>query len=102
MTLPTAWVGVILALATYRILRLLMADTITDGFRRRLLNKDGDVSTPRADWLDDLWGCAYCLGAYVSLVVFAVYELWPHTLPILAVPFALSAAAAMIGKNLDS
>ena len=126
MTVPGAWAGVLLALATYRILRLVAVDEITATIRgwvcgipdagyeiwakhiedaRAEGHDPWQISqvplTPRRYYLAKLVHCPWCLGWWISLAVFAAYELWPHGTVVAAVPFALSAGCAIIGRNLD-
>lgn len=104
MTLPEPWVGVLLALAAYRVFRIVGYDTITQPVRERVTGyKDSDelpADVERA-YLAKLVRCPWCLGWWISLGVWLVYETWPYTTARLAVPFALSAAVGMIGRNLD-
>jgi len=93
--IPSPWAAIVLTLATFRLLRLIGWDTFPPiaSARERLLKG--------RTLLGELWGCVYCLGFYVSLVVY-LFWLWTPkwTIAILA-PFALSGAVGLLARNLD-
>lgn len=65
----------ILGLASYRLTRFLLFDTLIDGWRQRyyvfLINRN----KPRLFWskLLDLTSCSWCLGFWVSLAALSLY-----------------------------
>jgi len=85
-----------LALAVYRVWRIIAVDQITGPIRARFLFRDG----PAWQWIADLIGCPWCLGwwlsgvgavAYVGLLGLSwwwVVLLWP----------AVSCVVGFLGK----
>lgn len=65
---------VLVALASYRLTRLLQLDSILDGPRNRFLDKHA------ADRLGELVNCPWCLGFWVSLAVVLAAVLLPRRL----------------------
>lgn len=78
MTLLTL---IILAFASFRITRLALFDTILDNIRLKFhmwLTSDKKVGNPLWNKIYDVVSCSWCLGTYVSLLVFSVYfAAWP-------------------------
>jgi len=106
-SIPTPYELVLLALASYRVWRLLAEDDILDSPRMWLLRlprkwKDGD-SIPveyREKWATFLT-CPFCLGFYVSLG-FYLFWIWePQWTLVAATVGAISAAVGLIRGNLD-
>jgi Protein of unknown function (DUF1360) len=76
---------ILLALAAFRVWRLLAVDMVLDGPRERL---------PKSwAWFVD---CPWCLGFWVSLGWWAGYQLWPHAALVVAVPFAVSTLVGLL------
>ena len=111
MNAPSLWVFVLLALAVFRVFRLIAEDTILNYPRRKVLRlaesweKEGD--DPGDDYRVE-WGifitCPWCLGFWLSGVALALYCLiieWVGVFSFLVCWFALSATVALIAKNLD-
>lgn len=86
---------VVVALAAYRLTRIVTLDTISDPFRARLhrwaWNDDDPVegvddegrpaffARPRAawrTWVDGLVTCPLCLGVWVSAATYAAWRWW--------------------------
>ncbi len=92
--IPGPWTFALLALAAYRVWRLLAEDSITDKIRWRIYKATGS-----REWFIEFVSCPWCLGAWVAVAWWGAWWAWPHTVTIAAVPFALSAAvgsAAML------
>jgi hypothetical protein len=85
----------LLALAAWRIFRLLAEDTILDRPRDRLTARLGDK------W-ELFITCPFCAGFWISLAWWLVWEAWPHWTLVAATPFAISAVVGMIASVLDS
>lgn len=99
----------LLALASWRVFRLLAEDTILDRPRRYILRlgdwqeEDGEQNLP-----DDYrfeWGvfltCPYCAGFWISGISLALYSIiveWHGLFAFLVVWFALSAIVALLAK----
>lgn len=120
---PDWWQFVLLALAAFRIYRLGARDTITEPLRAALTYEDaasvsldddpGEKEGLAVIGLDDeipkslrvyastLIRCPWCAGFYVSAAVWGAWEVWPRPTLFLAAPWAVSAAVALVTKNLD-
>lgn len=106
---PGWWQFLLLSLAVFRVYRLIAEDTILDRPRRWLLRlgdwQDGDGEDNIPAEYRDKWGlfitCPWCLGFWLSVVTWVAWLLFPTETVWLAVPWALSAAVALINKNLD-
>lgn len=107
MSVPSPWVALILFAASFRIWRLLAEDELLERPRRWV------VRLPR-DWDDGMMlpegyrlelakfiTCPWCFGFWITIVVWALWQIEPHWTSVLAVPFALSAGVGIVRKNLD-
>lgn len=95
---------VVLALATYRLTRLIYKDDIADPIRLRIegeqFNSDHPKRAAVAEWLHLLITCPYCVGVWAAGVLILL----------LAVPFvnffvyllAVAGAASLIQEVLDT
>ena len=92
---PDWWSFVILALAVFRLYRLIAEDDILDGPRDRLLDK---FAEERLEKLDKLITCPWCLGFWLGVIVWGFWLLSPDWTVGLALPWALSAAVAFVAK----
>ena len=105
---PDWWALLLLALAAFRVYRLIGEDTILDRPRRwalRLGNdwqKQGDRVPPG---YREKWGvfitCPWCAGFWISLAWWAAWLAWPGWTLWAATPWAISAVVALVAKNLD-
>lgn len=113
---PAPWAFALLALAVYRIYRLLARDTLTEPVRAAVSYPDGEAVTldgvsrvsspvergkPLRVYVSTLLRCPWCVGFYVSSAWWAAWLAWPHATLIIAVPWALSAVTGLVAKNLD-
>ncbi len=92
-----SWLGMsLLALAAYRIWRLLAEDTILEPVRRRMI---------RGETVSELVSCPWCLGSWVAIGWWICWYIWPHQTSIVAGPFAIAALvgalASLISKLED-
>lgn len=103
--IPSPWVAVILTLGTFRLWRIIAADTLPilvkwrDWFLGGYDEFEGEKYYSRpvlAEWLE----CPYCSGAWLSV---AVYLLWIWTPDVLyvATPLAISAVVGIVRTRLD-
>ena len=107
MTVPSPWTAVILALAAYRIWRLLAEDVILDIPRRWVVRLPQDwvegaaiPYTYRAR-LAEFINCCWCFGAWISIAVWIAWQINPHWVTIFMVPFAVSSAVGITRSKLD-
>lgn len=108
MRIPAAFEFVLLALAAWRLYRLAAYDDITRPMRERLVRRaeepgfvyvgDGNYR-PR---LDTFVHCPYCLGFWICVAGWVAYQVWPHGMVWLAVPWAASAVLVLIEVNHDA
>lgn len=112
--IPDWWQFILLALASYRLWRLLADDDITDRPRRWALNlgREWQPGDDAPDGYRERWGlfltCPWCAGAWISGLVYLTWVLLlgnpDHASDVLVgigVWFALSAAVGLIRGNLD-
>lgn len=119
--IPSPWIGLILALGTFRLVRLLAWDTFPPAVRARawvlgeevtstgsLNARQGLTGEPmevtvryRRQFLADLFHCAYCLGFWLSILVYLAWVFEDKWTLYIAVPFALSGIVGIIARVLD-
>lgn len=89
---------VIDAIATYRLARLVSADTITEPIRSRIMfKKNGD---PR-EWWAELLGCRWCVGVWVGFAVMAARFLVPEVWRWPAYALAVATSAPLLARLED-
>lgn len=110
--MPDLAILVVLALATYRLTRVVTTDSISDGFRAAVYRFAYDdaaavideqtkqfVAAPRAPWrtwLYALFSCPHCLGVWVGIGVYCAWR-WGSdaALAVLAVAALTGAQSAL-------
>lgn len=85
---------VILALAVFRVTRLLIEDSILEPLRERTTFQ----LDPRNKFRE-LLECPWCLGMWISFAAAGLVLLWPAVITWLALPFALSAVVGLIAEH---
>lgn len=90
---PSWWPFLLLALAAWRIWRLLAHDTILDPVRQRIVRPESKQ--------EEFLQCPFCAGFWVALAWWVLWCAWPHWALVVAVPFALSAVLALVAVNGD-
>jgi hypothetical protein len=108
-SIPSWWEFALLALAAFRVYRLIAEDTILDRPRRRILRlgrdweKQGDPvpENYRAEWGTFLT-CPWCAGFWITLAWWAAWLISEEWATWAAVPWAASAVVALVAKNLDA
>ncbi len=89
------WQFALVSLAAWRTFHLLAFDSILDPARDMFYNvHEGRTS--------DFVSCPFCLGFWVALAWVAAFWLEPHWTVIAAVPFAVSAALAIVQLIADA
>lgn len=99
--MPGALELVVLILASYRVWRLLALDEILDAIRDPLLGFTADADFARPA-LARFIGCAFCFGFWISLAIYGAWLSAPRPTLYAMTPFAISGAAGLIAKNLDT
>jgi hypothetical protein len=113
--IPSPWVAVVLALAAFRLLRLLGWDDLppiarararvlgesVNAYRGRAGEPDNYVYAYRRPTLAHLVHCAFCLGFWVACAVYVAWLFVPTVTLYATAPFALSAAIGLLAKNWD-
>lgn len=100
---PDWWQALLLALACYRLFRLLAEDVILDRPRHMLVRlpkgwQEGDQLPSNYRYgVARFVTCPACLGFHISWVVWLVWERWPHETLIACAPLALSAFVLLVG-----
>ena len=108
MSIPSPWIALILIGASYRLWRLLAEDTIFDRPRNWLVGLPPEGFTPGSMLPEgyrfkvaELINCAWCSGAWITIAVWALWQVDEHWTAVLATPFALSAGVGLIRVRLD-
>jgi hypothetical protein len=107
MNVPSPWVALLLAAASYRIWRLLAEDTILSGPRRRIVrlpqNWNEGMMLPEGYRyrLAEFINCAWCSGFWISIAVWLLWQADEHWATVIAVPLAISAAVGVTRNLLD-
>lgn len=103
--IPSPWVAVILTLGTFRLWRIIAADTLPVLVKLRMwllggvFYTDGEFHCSRpllAEWLE----CPYCSGAWCSAVAYLLW-LWTPDVLYVATPLAISAVVGIVRTRLD-
>lgn len=92
---PDWWSFLILALAVFRVYRLIAEDDILDRPRDWALDR---LEEERLEKLDQLITCPWCLGFWLSVLAWLAWLVSPGWAVGLALPWALSAAVALVAK----
>lgn len=90
---PNVWSFVLLALATFRIWRLIGEDTILDRPRAAL--------TRRMPKGEEFIRCPWCAGFWISVVIWLLWVWQPHWTLVGCTPLAISAIVGLIAANID-
>jgi hypothetical protein len=89
---------IILALASFRLARLLTVDVIMDSLREWVWKK----RPPHTHKFGYLFTCNWCMSIWTSSLITVCYTIVPTATIIVALPFALSAVAGLITNKLDN
>jgi hypothetical protein len=107
---PSPWLFIILVLTGHRLTRLIGWDGVTETLRKKYL---GIYVSPgirsRHPELGKFIGCAYCVGFWVSLIIYLLWlaaghpgaEGWHSWMLYAAMPFALSSGVGITSRMLD-
>lgn len=71
----------ILILASFRLTRIIVDDSITDFFRDRLIDWHQKTHSPLSHWILTLFTCFWCIGFWISGITTFIYSAvvidWP-------------------------
>ena len=96
--IPAPWEFALLALAVFRVWKLIGDDAVLDRPRDWLLTRLGDRW---GDWANYFITCPWCAGAWIVLAWWLAWLAFPYEAVVVAVPFALSAAVGYLGVVID-
>jgi hypothetical protein len=91
----TFFAVVILSLAVFRVVRLLIEDTLLEPLREATIFK----LHPTESKIRELFTCPWCIGFWLSLVAVVLFYFWPVVVLWLALPFAISAVVGLIASH---
>lgn len=95
--IPAPWAFALLALAAFRIWKLIGDDAVLDKPRDWVIVR----LEQRAEWLDYFITCPWCAGFWMAALWWLAWLAWPHGAVVVAVPFALSAVVGYLGVVID-
>lgn len=103
MTIPGWLLLLIYALAVTRVTGLIVADTITEPIRDRIVGWLDDTPGSAGEWFASLITCPWCAGMWVSLVAAPLVWFWGDSpvmlIPALALAFSqITGATANLGR----
>lgn len=87
---PGWYALILLALASYRVFRILAEDAVLDPIRERL--------APEGSKRSDFLTCPSCAGFWVCVLAWVAWVAWPHWSLVVAAPFAISALVILVAK----
>jgi hypothetical protein len=97
---PEPYELVLLALAAFRVTRLIGWDDITEPWRHRLAGYDDAPGAPRG-LAARLVECPWCLGWWVSLGWWAAWARFEDETLLVATPWAVAALVGLAARWLD-
>lgn len=103
MTIPDAVLLLIYALAVARVTGLIVADSITEPIRDRIIARLDDTPGSAGEWVATLITCPWCAGMWVSLAAAPLVWFWGDSpvmlIPALALAFSqVTGATANLGR----
>lgn len=97
--IPQPWAFALLALAAFRVWKLIGDDAVLDRPRDWLLKRiEWKLGT---DW-EYFITCPWCAGFWIMLAWWIGWLIYPYGAIVAAVPFALSAAVGYLGVGIDN
>lgn len=98
MTIPGWLLLLIYALAVARVTGLIVADTITEPIRDRIVGWLDDTPGSAGEWFASLITCPWCAGMWVSLVAAPLVWFWGDS-PVMLVPALALAFSQVTGAT---
>lgn len=102
---------IVLILAGHRIARIIGWDSITKPWREKLLGwtddgkkigHAGGTGRPVPGKLATLAHCPWCLGFWISIILWVCFKQWHDATLLVASPLAISSAIGVYTTNLDA
>lgn len=93
MTIPSAWVFLVLSAAAYRTWRLLAVDEIGDRPRNWFLD--------RAPFLEKWLRCPWCAGTWIATAWWGAWQVWPDATRGVASLMGIWLLVGLTARNLD-
>lgn len=97
--IPGPWEFALLALAAFRVWKLIGDDAILDRPRDWLLDRI-EPDDGHGPW-NYFITCPWCAGFWITLAWWGAWLIEPYAVTVAAVPFALSAAVGYLGVGID-
>jgi hypothetical protein len=103
VSVPDWYEVTLLGLAGFRVWRLIAHDTIFDPIRERILRLEGwtegePVPDGFRDRLAEFLVCAWCLGFWIAVIAWALWQISPTWTLVFAAPLAISSVIALIAE----
>jgi hypothetical protein len=86
-----------MALATYRLTRLLTTDVILEGLREKIWKK-----YPPSTKLGYLFTCNWCMSIWAAAFIIALASLLPTVAYVVSLILSISALAGLVATKLDN
>ena len=111
--IPSPWVGLLMALAVFRLTRLVGWDDFPPVARLRAratgmrehydstIDRDHPIIRHKHPMLEHWLGCPYCVGFWIGLAVYLLWLFFPTEVMYGCMPFALNGAVGIIARMLD-
>jgi hypothetical protein len=96
LLLVNPFLFLILALAAFRLTRLLTTDAILEDVRNSFWNK-----YPPNTKLGYLWTCDWCMGFWVALIVFGLWLVVPQVTIVVSLILSISAVIGLLSAWTD-
>ncbi len=103
--IPSPWEFALLALAAFRVWKLIGDDAVLDRPRDRFLlwlEGKADDHWRSVASVDYFITCPWCAGFWIALAWWGAWLVWPYGGIVASVPFALSAVVGYLGVGIDS
>jgi hypothetical protein len=98
VTMPAIAILLIYALAVARVTGLIVADSITEPVRDKLIGWLDDAPGSSGQWFATLITCPWCAGMWVSLIASPLVWLWGDS-PVMLIPAIALAFSQVTGMT---
>jgi uncharacterized protein DUF1360 len=100
--IPEPWAFALLALAAFRVWKLIGDDAILDRPRDAAIDRLREWSPDRSTKIEYFITCPWCAGFWITLLWWCAWLAWPHGALVAATLFALSAVVGFLGVIIDA